>query len=57
MTGLTTLGASTGGMIVLKGCVTVGMTDLFTDATTAGQMFIDMPAPSNSAGGLAVAPA
>lgn len=57
MTALCTLGAATGGMVILKNCLTVGMTDLFTDATTAGQMFIDMPAPSNSAGGLGVPPA
>lgn len=57
MTALATLGAATGGMIVMKNCVTVGMTDLFTNSTTSGQMFIDMPAPSDSAGGLAVAPA
>lgn len=57
MTALCTLGAATGGMIVMKNCITVGMTDLFTNSTTAGQMFIDMPAPSDSAGGLAVPPA
>jgi hypothetical protein len=57
MTALTTMAASSGGHVVLKNTLTVGMTDLFSDATTAGQMFIDMPAPSNSAGGLAVAPA
>lgn len=57
MTALCTLGASTGGMIVLQDCLTVGMTDLFSDATTAGQMFINMPAPANNTGGLAVAPA
>jgi hypothetical protein len=57
MTALATMAASSGGLILLKNSVTVGMTDLFSDATTAGQMYIDMPAPSNSAGGLGVAPA
>jgi len=57
MTALATMAASSGGLILLKNTITVGMTDLFSDATTAGQMYIDMPAPSNSAGGLGVAPA
>lgn len=56
MTALTTMAASSGGLIMLKNSVTVGVTDLFSDATTAGQMYIDMPAPATSTGGLAVAP-
>jgi hypothetical protein len=56
MTALATMAASSGGLIMLKNSVTVGMTDLFSDATTAGQMYIDMPQPAASTGGLAVAP-
>lgn len=56
MTALATMAASSGGHVILKNSVTVGMTDLFSDATTAGQMFIDMPQPAAATGGLAVAP-
>lgn len=56
MTALTTLGASTGGLLVLKSCTAVGITDLFSDATTAGQMRIDGGAPTANATGLAVQP-
>lgn len=57
MTALCTIGAASGGLIMLQDCQTIGMTDLFTDATTAGQMFMNMAAPSNNTGGLAVPPA
>lgn len=57
MTALATMAASSGGLVFLQDCQTIGMTDLFSDATTAGQMFINMAAPSQAAGGLAVAPA
>jgi hypothetical protein len=54
ITGLCTLPASAGGLLFFKESTTVGFTDLFTDTTTRDQIYLDMPAPSNSAGGLAV---
>lgn len=57
VTALATLAASSGGVIVLKDCTTVGFTDLFSDATTAGQMYIDGGAPTAAATALAVNPA
>jgi hypothetical protein len=57
MTALATMAASSGGQVLLKDCTTVGITDLFSDATTAGQMFIDGGAPTAATTGLAVAPA
>ena len=56
-TALVTLAASTGGVVVLKSCTTVGTTDLFADATTAGQMYIDGGAPTAATTALAVNPA
>lgn len=57
LTALATLAASSGGLVLLKDCTTVGFTDLFSDATTAGQMYIDGGAPTAAATALAVAPA
>lgn len=56
MTALATLAASSGGLVLLKDCTTVGITDLFSDATTAGQMYVDGGAPTANATALAVAP-
>ena len=55
LTDLISLPASAGGMVVLKDCITAGYTGLGT-ANAVAQTYIDMPAPSNSAGGLAVNP-
>ena len=55
ITDLVSLPAAAGGMIVLNNCTTVGFTGLGT-ANAVGQTYIDMSAPSNSAGGLAVTP-
>lgn len=55
ITDLISLPASAGGMIVLKNSITAGFTGL-GDATAIGQTYIDMAAPSASAGGLAVNP-
>jgi hypothetical protein len=55
MTDVISLPASAGGMIVLKNCITAGFTGLGT-ANAVAQTYIDMSAPSNSAGGLAVNP-
>jgi hypothetical protein len=41
----------------LKDCTTVGVTDVFSDATTAGQMYVDGGAPTAATTALAVAPA
>jgi len=57
MTALTTMAASSGGLLFLKDCSAVGITDLFSDATTSGQMFIDGGAPTAATTALAVAPA
>jgi hypothetical protein len=57
MTALTTLAASIGGMIILKDCTAIGITDLFSDATTSGQMFIDGAAPTAATTGLGINPA
>ena len=56
MTAAVTMAASAGGLLLMKDCTAVGITDWFTDATTAGQMFIDGGAPTANATGLAVAP-
>ena len=55
ITDLISLPSSAGGMVVLKNCITVGYTGLGT-ASALSQTYIDMSAPSNSAGGLAVNP-
>ena len=56
LTAATTLAASSGGLIFLKDCSAVGITDWFSDATTAGQMRIDGAAPTAATSGLAVQP-
>lgn len=56
MTALCTLPASAGGLILLKNCTTVGITDLFSDATTGGQMYVDGAPPTAGTSGLAVNP-
>lgn len=56
-TALTTLAASSGGLLLLKNCTSVGATDLFADATTAGQMYVDGAAPTAATSALAVNPA
>lgn len=57
MTALTTMAASAGGMVILKDCTAIGITDLFSDANTSGQMFIDGAAPTSTTTGLGIAPA
>lgn len=56
MTAAVTMAASAGGLLLMKDCTAVGITDWFTDADTAGQMFLDGGAPTGNASGLAVAP-
>lgn len=55
MTALTTLAASSGGLILIEYSTCVGITDWGSDATTFGQMFIDGAAPTGNTSGLAVA--
>lgn len=57
MTALATLAASTGGLIFLQDCQTIGMTDLFSDATTAGQMYVNAATPTAASSSLAINPA
>jgi hypothetical protein len=57
MTGLATLAASIGGILILKDCTCVGFTDLFTDTTTRDQLRIDGAAPTSTTTGLAITPA
>lgn len=57
MTALATMAASSGGLLLMKDCTLVGITDWFSDATTAGQMFLDGGPPVAATSGLAVAPA
>jgi hypothetical protein len=56
ITALATLTAAGGGCIVMKGCTLVGITDFFSDASTAAQMFLDGAAPTSNTSGLAVNP-
>ena len=56
-TALVDLAASTGGVVILKNSTAVGSTDLFANATTAGQMYIDGGAPTAATTALAVNPA
>lgn len=56
MTAAVTLAASAGGLLLMKDCTAVGITDWFTNADTSGQMYLDGGAPTGNASGLAVAP-
>lgn len=57
MTALATFAASIGGLVIFKDNTLVGITDFFSDATTAAQMYIDGAAPTAATSGLAVNPA
>lgn len=56
MTGLATLAASMGGMLLMQDSVMVGIGEWGTDATSRGQIYIDMPTPTAADGGIAVNP-
>lgn len=56
MTGLATLAASSGGLLLMKNSVIVGIGEFGTDATSRGQIYIDMPTPTAADGGIAVNP-
>ena len=51
-----TLAASAGGMLMIQNTAMVGITEFGSDATSLGQIYVDMAAPSASAGGIAVNP-
>lgn len=55
MTVAFSMAASAGGMMLLKDCESIGSTK-WGDAAALAQMYIDMPAVSAAAGGLAIVP-
>lgn len=56
MSGLSTLAASTGGLLLIQNSRMVGITEWGTDATSRGQIYVDMSAPDAAAGGVTVNP-
>ena len=56
LNGFATLPASAGGQLVVQNTMMVGITEFGTDATTRGQIYIDMAAPAAATGGIAVNP-
>ena len=56
MSGLGTLAASAGGLLLFKDCTLVGITEFGTDATTRGQCYVDGAAPTAATSGIAVNP-
>ena len=56
MAGLATLPASAGGLLLMKDCTLVGITEYGTDATTRGQIYIDGGTVTAATTGIAVNP-
>lgn len=56
MAALATLPASAGGLLLMKDCTLVGITEFGTDATSRGQMYVDGGAPTAGSTGIAVVP-
>jgi hypothetical protein len=56
MSGLSTMAASTGGLLMFKDCTLVGITEFGTDATSRGQCWVDGAAPTAGTSGVAVNP-
>lgn len=56
MTGLATLAASMGGLLLMKDPTMVGITDFGTDATSRGQIYVDGGTPTAATTGIAVNP-
>lgn len=56
MAGLATLPASAGGLLLMKDCTAVGITEFGTDATSRGQIYVDGAAPTAATSGIAVNP-
>lgn len=56
MTAFATLAASAGGQVIVQNTMMVGVGEFGSDASSLGQIYVDMPAPSASAGGIGVNP-
>jgi hypothetical protein len=56
MDGLATLSASAGGLLLMQGSRMVGITEWGSDATSRGQIYVDMAAPAAATGGVSVNP-
>lgn len=56
MAGLSTLAASMGGLLLMKDCSLVGITEYGTDATSRGQIYIDGGTVTAASSGIAVNP-
>lgn len=56
LSGLGTLPASAGGLLLFKDPTLVGITEFGTDATTRGQCYVDGAAPTAGTSGIAVNP-
>jgi hypothetical protein len=56
MSALSTLAASTGGLLLMKDCTLVGITEFGSDATSLGQIYVDGAAPTAGSSGIAVNP-
>lgn len=56
MSGLATLAASAGGLLLMKDCTLVGITEFGTDATTRGQIYVDGGTVTAATSGIAVNP-
>lgn len=56
MDALATLAASIGGLLLMKNCTLVGITEFGTDATSRGQIYVDGAAPTAGTSGIAVNP-
>lgn len=56
MDGLSTIAASSGGLILMKNPTMVGITEFGTDANSRGQIYVDGGAPTAGTTGIAVNP-
>lgn len=56
MSALSTLAASMGGMLVMKDCTLVGITEFGSDATSRGQIYVDGGTVTAATSGIAVNP-
>lgn len=56
MSGLSTLAASSGGLLAMKDCTLIGITEFGTDATSRGQIYIDGGTVTAGTSGIAVNP-
>lgn len=56
MTALATLASSAGGQVVIQNSAMIGVGEFGSDAASLGQIYVDMAAPSASAGGIGVNP-